>query len=148
MTRTTEKTISGVHVWLVLMKAHRALAEVATGSIANTGMCFSDFAILESLLHKGPLPVNKLAPMVNLTSGSMTTAVDRLQSRGLVRRTNDPGDRRARIVQLTPEGRALTERIFRQHAADMEKVAEVLTPDERETLVRLLKKLGLHAAES
>jgi len=136
----------GIHVWLVLMKAHRALAGVSLGSIANTGMCFSDFAILEALLHKGPLPVNALAPMVNLTSGSMTAAVDRLQHRGLVRRAADPADRRARIVQLTPEGHQLIERVFRQHAADMEKVAEALTPADRETLVRLLKKLGMHAA--
>ena len=146
MARQSSKTMPGIHVWLVLMKAHRALAGVSLGSIANTGMCFSDFAILEALLHKGPLPVNALAPMVNLTSGSMTAAVDRLQHRGLVRRAADPADRRARIVQLTPEGHQLIERVFRQHAADMEKVAEALTPADRETLVRLLKKLGMHAA--
>jgi MarR family 2-MHQ and catechol resistance regulon transcriptional repressor len=136
----------GIHVWLVLMKAYRALAQRSMGSIANTGMCFTDFAILEALLHKGPLPVNTMAPLVNLTSGSMTTAVDRLQSRGLVRRAADPGDRRARIVQLTPEGHQLIEGVFRQHSGDMEEVASVLSPNERETLLRLLKKLGRHAA--
>jgi len=136
----------GIHVWLVLMKAYRALSHLSLGSIANTGMCFTDFAILEALLHKGPLPVNTMAPLVNLTSGSMTTAVDRLQTRGLVRRAADPGDRRARIVQLTPEGHQLIEGVFRQHSADMEEVASVLTANERETLLRLLKKLGRHAA--
>lgn len=136
----------GIHLWLVLMKAYRALAEIAQGSIANTGMCFSDFAILEALLHKGSLPVNALAPLVNLTSGSMTTAIDRLQDRGLVRRASDPADRRARIVHLTADGRRLIERVFARHSADMEAITAVLTPAERETLLRLLRKLGKHAA--
>jgi len=127
------------------MKAHRALERVAKRSIENTGMCYSDFAILEAILHKGPLPVNTVAPMVGLTSGSMTTAVDRLERRGLVTREMDAEDRRARLVRLTPQGRELIEDVFRQHAADIEDVSSVLTASERESLTRLLKKIGLHA---
>jgi len=46
----------------------------------------SDFAVLEALLHKGPLPVNEIGKKVLLTSGSMTVAVDRLEQRRLVER--------------------------------------------------------------
>jgi len=140
------KRASGTHLWLVMMKAYRAMERVAVHSIENTGMCFSDFAILEILLHKGPMPVNTMAPLVNLTSGSMTTAVDRLEGRGLVKREIAPEDRRSRVVSLTAPGRELIERVFAQHAADMEQMADVLTAAERETLTRLLKKIGTHAA--
>ena len=44
-------------------------------------MGLSDFAILEALLHKGPQAVSELGRRIDLTSGSMTTAIDRLETR-------------------------------------------------------------------
>jgi MarR family 2-MHQ and catechol resistance regulon transcriptional repressor len=137
---------SAMHVWLVLYKAARAIERNATASIAGLGLCLSDFAVLELLLHKGPQPVNRLGRKVLLSSGSITAAVDRLEKRDLLRRTVDPEDLRSRIVQLTDAGRKLTAGAFARHAADMEEVMAVLKPREREDLVRLLKKVGLWAA--
>jgi MarR family transcriptional regulator, 2-MHQ and catechol-resistance regulon repressor len=134
--------IPGVHVWLVVAKAARALAAEAARSIAGLGMCASDFGALEVLLHKGPLAVNTLGRKLLLTSGSATTAIDRLEKRGLVERRNDPADRRARIVSLTPAGRRLIRKAFAGHAADMERTVSVLTAAERSALVASLKKLG------
>ncbi len=137
---------SGVHVWLVLMKAQQALQKLALRSIANSSLCFSDFAVLEVLLHKGPLPVNALGTRVSLTSGSATAAVDRLEKKGLVRRAPDAADRRARIVHLTEKGKALISTAFREHEADMEAVTNCLSLAEKANLVALLKKLGKTAA--
>jgi len=74
---------SGVHVFLVLWKAARAVESYAEKSITDLEMCGSDFAVLEALLHKGPLPVNEIGKKILLTSGSITVAVDRLEKRGL-----------------------------------------------------------------
>jgi MarR family 2-MHQ and catechol resistance regulon transcriptional repressor len=137
---------SGVHVWLVLMKAFQALMPHAAESIERTELGDSDFRVLEALLHKGPLPVNTVGPKVWLTPGSISVAVDRLVKKGLVSRRDHPGDRRVRQVELTAKGRALITRGFREHAAAMETVASVLSENERLTLLRLLKKLGKHAA--
>ena len=134
--------IPGVRVWLVLAKAAHVLGAQATHSIGGLGMCISDFGALELLLHKGPQPVNMLGRNLLLTSGSMTAAVDRLEGRGFVVRRDDPADRRARVVYLTPAGRRLIEKAFARHAADMERAASVLTAPERAALVGLLKKLG------
>ena len=68
------------HVWLVMMKAMRALTRYAAAGIEETGLGLSDFGVLEVLLHKGPLPVNTIGPKVDLTPGSISTAVDRLTS--------------------------------------------------------------------
>jgi MarR family transcriptional regulator, 2-MHQ and catechol-resistance regulon repressor len=137
---------SGVHVWLVLLKAFQAVMPHAAQSIGRTKLGDSDFRVLEVLLTKGPLPVNTLGPKVWLTPGSISVAVDRLVKKGLVSRKDHPGDRRVRQVELTAKGRALITRGFREHAAAMETVVGVLSENERLTLLRLLKKLGKHAA--
>ena len=74
------------HVWLVMMKAMRALTRYAAAGIEETGLGLSDFGVLEVLLHKGPLPVNTIGPIVDLTPGSISIAVDRLVAKGLVSR--------------------------------------------------------------
>jgi MarR family 2-MHQ and catechol resistance regulon transcriptional repressor len=138
---------SGVHVFLVLWKAARAVQAYAEKSISELEMCGSDFAVLEALLHKGPLPVNEIGTKVLLTSGSITVAVDRLEAKGFVERRAHGTDRRARIVHLTKAGKKLITRIYADHAADMERLASAsLTRAERKTLIRLLKKLGYEAA--
>jgi len=139
---------SGVHVWLVFMKAFQALIPHAAQSIERTKLGDSDFRVLEVLLHKGPLPVNTIGPKVWLTPGSISVAVDRLVKKGLVSRKDRAGDRRVRQVELTRKGRALITRGFREHAAAMENAVSVLSKNERLALLRLLKKLGKHAAKS
>jgi MarR family 2-MHQ and catechol resistance regulon transcriptional repressor len=137
---------AATRVWLVLWKAYYAIGQNAIRSVSALGLGHSDFAVLEVLLHKGPQPVNVIGRKVLLTSGSITAAVDRLESRKLLRRTADPKDRRSRIVQLTETGRHLIERAFQKHAADMEETMAVLKSGERVELVRLLKKVGMWAA--
>jgi MarR family 2-MHQ and catechol resistance regulon transcriptional repressor len=139
---------SGVHVFLVLWKAARAVGSYAQKSIADLEIGGSDFAVLEALLHKGPLPVNEIGKKVLLTSGSITVAVDRMEQKGFVERRAHGSDRRARIVHLTKEGRKLITRAYAQHAADLEGlVSAAVTAKERATLIRLLKKIGYKAAD-
>jgi MarR family 2-MHQ and catechol resistance regulon transcriptional repressor len=140
---------SGVHVFLVLWKAARAVEAYAQDSISQLEMCGSDFAVLEALVHKGPLPINEIGKKVLLTSGSITVAVDRLEEKALVERRAHGTDRRTKVVHLTKEGRKLITRIYTNHAADMERLASTsLTKKERATLISLLKKIGYEAAGS
>src|ERR1700742_5159905 len=95
------------HVWLVMMKAMRALTRYAAAGIEETGLGLSDSGVLEILLSKGPLPVNTIGPIVDLTPGSISTAVDRLVAKGLVSRIESTQDRRVRIVALSARGKDL-----------------------------------------
>jgi MarR family transcriptional regulator, 2-MHQ and catechol-resistance regulon repressor len=144
MDRGTKKTAKsdGTHVFLVLWKAYRSLLAEATASIQRIHLCDSDFRVLEALLHKGPLPVNIIGQMVELTTGSITTAIDRLESKWLVVRKRHSVDARIRIVELTPKGRQLIEKAFAQHKIDMERAVSNLSRAERGLLVDLLKRLG------
>lgn len=142
---TRKSNSTGVHLWLVLMKAYQALQQRALRSIVDTGLGFSDFAVLETLLHKGPLPVNAIGAKIALTSGSSTAVIDRLENKGLVRRAPDATDRRTRIVHLTTKGKTLIEAAFLKHSTDMGIVTGSLPTSEQETLTYLLKKLGKSA---
>src|SRR5438132_954178 len=126
---------SGTHLWLVLMKAHRTLGRLAARSIESSEVCLTDFAVMEMLLHKGPQPVNEIGRRVELTSGAITTAVDRLESRNLVSREAHPSDRRARIVRLTAAGEEQAARIFAEHKTAMDFVATGLSRTERAMLI-------------
>ena len=127
------------------MKAYGAIQAVSTKSIAESNLCPSDFQILEILLHKGALPVNRIGRKIMLTSGSISTAVDRLEKRKLVRRDSSVDDARVIYVSLTGAGHALIQRIFSRHTQEMEDVFGPLSDEERVLLEGLLKKAGKHA---
>jgi len=139
---------SAPEAWVVLWRACRAVESHAHAHIRSLDLCGSDFAVLEVLVHKGPLPVSAIGRKVLLTSGSITTAIDRLEARGWVVREPDPGDRRARVVRLTPAGRRLVEPAFADHVEVLDHAFAALTERERGRLVALLKKLGHHAADT
>src|ERR1700674_1869997 len=134
------------HVWLVMMKAMRALTRYAAAGIEETGLGLTAFGVLEVLLHKGPLPVNTIGPSGDLTPGSISIAVDRLFAKGLVSRVESGEDRRVRIVALTSRGKDLIAPAFRKHAGQMRKVFSELSSEELRSLEVALKKIGKRAA--
>jgi MarR family transcriptional regulator, 2-MHQ and catechol-resistance regulon repressor len=134
------------HVWLVMMKAMGALTRYAAAGIEETGLGLSDFGVLELLLHKGPMPVNTIGSIVDLTPGSISIAVDRLVAKGLVSRVESAEDRRVRIVALTPRGKDLIVSAFRKHSGQMKRVFSELSPEELRGLEVTLKKVGKRAA--
>ena len=141
------ESITAPRLWLVIFKSYRALSLLAEQSIANTGLCLTDFAALEALLHKGPLTITEIQDKVCLASGSMTAAVDRLEKLGLVVRKSSPSDRRARVVELTAKGKRLAAASFERHAKDLEALMSALSEKEKEQIYGPLKKLGLVAAD-
>src|SRR2546422_9343092 len=134
-TRKQATDASGTHLWLIMMKAHRTLARLATRSIESSEVCLSDFAVMEMLLHKGPQPVNEIGRRIELTSGAITTALGRLESRGLVTREAHPSDRRARIVRLTAQGEKQAATVFAGHKMAMDLAASGLSKTERATRI-------------
>jgi MarR family transcriptional regulator, 2-MHQ and catechol-resistance regulon repressor len=143
MTRSNQETD---HAWLVMMKAMRALTRYAAAGIEETGLGLSDFGVLEVLLNKGPLPVNTIGSIVDLTPGSISIAVDRLFAKGLVTRVESTEDRRVRIIALTPRGKGLIVPAFKKHSAQMKRVLSELSAEELRSLEVALKKLGKRAA--
>jgi MarR family 2-MHQ and catechol resistance regulon transcriptional repressor len=148
METQTQSDVSGIHLWLLLWKAARAVEAHSERSIARFEMGKTDFGVLEALFHKGPLTVKQIGEKVLLTSGSMTAAVDRLEARGLVARHDDTKDRRARIIKLTPAGQQLIEQAFAEHREAMEQAVAGFSDEDRAALLPLLRRLGRTAEKN
>jgi len=138
---------TGAYLRLIFGKANKAIEQVDRKSIAKTGLIVSDFSILEALLHKGPMLINTVGEKVLLTSGSMTAAANRLESKGLVERVRDLLDGRCFYLHLTNTGLELITGAYQRHSENLDKIFECLDVNERTELVRLLKKLGHHALQ-
>ncbi len=142
---TAKRRIDGAQVFATVWQAHRTLLAKGEESVRATGLGDSDFHVLRALFFEGALPVNVIGDKVNLTTGSITSAIDRVEAKSLVMRRPHPTDRRVRLVELTTKGQRLIERANVQHTADMDRAIKCLSKDDRATLVRLLNRLQRHS---
>jgi DNA-binding MarR family transcriptional regulator len=133
----------------VIGRVHRlgALLEAELGSVfAEADLGNGDFDVLATLRRAGEpfrLSPGELSTSAMVTSGAVTKRVDRLVSKGLVERSVSEADGRGRVIQLTPEGRALTDDLVVRHWANEDRLLAALDPEERTQLVGLLRKLLL-----
>jgi MarR family transcriptional regulator, 2-MHQ and catechol-resistance regulon repressor len=144
---TKQETVSAPRLWLVLARAYGSIGAYIEDSVTAQGLGLSDFMVLEVLLHKGPLTISAIGEKVLLASASMTSAIDRLERRELVRRRSCNSDRRIRIVELTDCGKTFIEEIYARHEKDLEAVVGGLSEEERRVMYEGLKKVG-HAAKT
>lgn len=105
-------------------------------------LTISQFGVLEALYHLGPQSQNILGEKILKSNSNMTTVIDNLEKRGLVRRERAANDRRKIIVHLTDSGMELIQRIFPHHVKAIQAQFSVLSEQEKRVLSELLRKLG------
>lgn len=103
---------------------------------------FSLIALLKTLAHRGALRLTDLAGDLDLDASTVSRHVRTLEERGLVARTTDPDDGRATRLALTDEGRERLEAGASRRRALIAELLEDWTPEDRETLRRLLTRLA------
>ena len=138
---------TGSRIRLIFGRANKAIEQLDKRSIAQTGLNTTDFMILEALLHKGAMPISKIADKVLLTSGSMSTAANRLEKRELVQRVRDPADGRSYYLHLTKAGKQIITAAYSSHCKMLERMIEGFNQNELSELASLLKKIGLQAEQ-
>lgn len=132
--------------YVKLLRASRAVLASVEPRLAAAGLTTTQFGVLEALLHKGALSQRELGRKVLTSAGNMTDLIDKLETRGLVKRTRQPNDRRAVRVELTEPGRALIQPLFASHVGDIAAAMAGLDEPELRQLSLLLRKLGTAAA--
>ena len=147
-TATNGEVAQALKLWIVLTRAYQSIGARVDGHVAQHGLTTTEFGILEVLLHKGPLLLGDIQRKILVTSGGITYLVDRLVQKGLVKREECSSDRRARYAVLTPAGDALIRGVFPEHAAMITSAVAGLDAEEQALATRLLRKLGLSAAEA
>ncbi len=145
--RMDRETASSLKLWVVMNRALRSVEKPLRRQVEAHGLSFTEFGVLEVLLHKGPLPIGEIGNRILLTSGSMTYVIDKLEQRGLIDRRACEEDRRIIYAELTEQGRTLIETVFSEHAALIRRLMQELRPAEKETVTNLLKRLGRSVAE-
>ena len=140
--RPSRDSPSLTSVGFLLHLAQRRISEGVAAALEGTGLHPGLLAVLGALDDRGPMNQRRLTEITRVEKSSMVIFVDMLEAEGWVRRVRDPADRRAQIVELTEEGLAK----FRLLGPKMQEVQDrflaPLSPEEREALVALLKKVS------
>jgi MarR family 2-MHQ and catechol resistance regulon transcriptional repressor len=134
---------TALNAFIKLMRAADSLNSRLMPVIEQHGLTFSQFGVLEALYHLGPLCHTELARKILRSGGNLTLVAKNLERNGWVRRVPSPEDKRVRRLALTPKGKSLIERAFRDHVANLVQQMSALTAAEQDELGRLSKKLGI-----
>lgn len=125
---------------VVFRKAQRTLDAQSSAFFQKANLTPTQFSVLEVLYSKGSMRINKLIGSLLATSGNMTVVLKNMERNGWISRCQDAKDKRACLIQLTPEGKALIETILPEHIKRVEALFSVLTETEQKQLITLLKK--------
>jgi MarR family 2-MHQ and catechol resistance regulon transcriptional repressor len=142
-----EGIVRALNAYINLVRASDSVLSKIAVHLESEGVTMGQFAVLEALLHLGPMCQHALAEKLLRSEGNMTLVIDNLQKQGWVKRQRQEKDRRMVEIHLTPKGRTLITRIFPEHAKVIARVMGELTPAEQEDLRRIARKLGRGAEE-
>ncbi|MDT5015643.1 MAG: hypothetical protein QOD39_1803 [Mycobacterium sp.] len=127
----------------VLSRVFSVLRRSDTHRDATTGdLTLAQLSILLTLLEQGPIRMTELAAHERVRTPTTTVAIRRLEKLGLVKRSRDPSDLRAVLVDITPEGQANHQEALAARRAYLGTLLAKLSPDDIETLSRAIGPLG------
>lgn len=138
-----EKENDSLKLFVVLSRAAKVLHEQANAFFQDNGLNPTEFAVLELLYHKGNQPLQKIGNKILLASGSITYVIDKLEKRGMIRRVSCPTDRRVTFAEITETGIEMMDELFPEHEGNLKQLMDVLTSEEKQQAIEILKKLGL-----
>ncbi len=138
----TLEEINALNAFIKLQRAAAAVS-VRVHAVLPEGLTETQFGVLESLHHIGPLCQGELVEKLLTSGGNLTLVVDNLEKLELVARARDPSDRRFVMVKLTAKGQQLISDLFPKVAVRVSKEMGSLSSTELLDLGRLCKKVGL-----
>ena len=138
-------SIEEIHALNAFIKLQRAAESVSTRvhAVLPAGLTITQFGVLESLYHIGPLCQGELAEKLLRSGGNLTLVVDNLEKAGYVLRERDPADRRFVVVKLTDRGTKFITELFPKIVQNVTREMSILSSTELLDLSRLCKKIGL-----
>lgn len=128
---------------IALFKAHKSLIEFVKNDIKETGFDLNEFSVLEVIYHKKKIDVSSIKEKVLVANSSLSYILDKLLKKGLITRSKCQEDKRINYIELSSEGENICEEIFSNHYDKLKKTFNILTKDEKDILVILLKKIGM-----
>lgn len=114
----------------------------------TTGLSFSQINILMRLVHGGSAQVSEIGERMGITNAAASQSIDKLVQMGLIERTEDPTDRRAKRLELAPQGRALIDKGIEARTKWVESITDALTPDQKDSIISALTLLTTAARKT
>jgi DNA-binding MarR family transcriptional regulator len=130
------------HVGFLLRRAHQRHVAIFTACMANAELTPTQFTALLKTVQLGRITQNHLGRLAAMDPATIQGVVQRLLARGLMRRGNDPMDRRTAVLEPTEAGVALIAGAVACARQAHEAALAALSPDERTQVLTLLRKLG------
>ncbi len=124
-----------------LATCYQAFEAFSAAHVRTLGLTSPQFDVLVTLGNTAGMSCRELGERTLITKGTLTGVLDRMETRGLIRRTASERDRRSVFVQLTPTGEALYGKVFPHHVAHLRPAFGELNARELETLEGLLDRL-------
>lgn len=124
------------------MKTTKIIQERVRMKMMNSGLNLTEFSVLEVLYLKGKQTIQQIGNSILISSGSMTYVIDKLESKGLLKRYACPDDRRVFHLLLTEDGMILMRKIMPNHRDFINDIFGTLNDSESKTLVELLGKVN------
>lgn len=109
--------------------------------VKTSGLSMAQFAILMNLRYRHPCGMSDLSERMGITLAAASQLVDKLVQSGLVERSEDPNDRRAKLLALSDKGRVLIETGMEERSRWVDELVAALTPVEHETVAAALNTL-------
>jgi MarR family 2-MHQ and catechol resistance regulon transcriptional repressor len=138
---------AALNAYIKLMRATETLSSRVHETLPE-GLTVTQFAVLETLFHLGPLCQGSLASKLLKSTANLTLVIANLEKASLIKRKRQSDDLRFITISLTPRGRSFIARLFPKIAARIATEFAVLNDTEKAELCRLSKKLGLQPAHS
>ena len=144
----TKSDAIALSTFVKLMRATDAVNQSTHKHLMEVNLTISQFGILEALYHLGPMCQRDIAKKILKSTANITTVIDNLEKRGLVKRKRSKDDRRYINLHLTNTGLKLIERVLPDHFQGIVDRLQLLTTEEQKQLASLCKKLGVTADSS
>jgi MarR family transcriptional regulator, 2-MHQ and catechol-resistance regulon repressor len=140
--RGASEEVLALDTFIKLTRAANAVSARLLRRRAMGDLTPTQFGVLESLYHLGPLSQTEIGAKLLKSGGNITLVIDNLEKRDLARRDRARSDRRLAMVSLTDKGRQLIDSLFPAHAAAIAEELAVLTPEEQRILGQLCRRVG------
>jgi MarR family 2-MHQ and catechol resistance regulon transcriptional repressor len=142
----TRRERDALNAYIALMRASETVSQYLHPDISAADLAPTQLGVLDALFHLGPMCQRDLGRKILRSPGNITTVIDNLERRNLVRRRRAEVDRRYIAIHLTPTGRSLIERFLPTHVRGITEAMGVLSREEQKELADLCRKLGLTVA--
>jgi MarR family 2-MHQ and catechol resistance regulon transcriptional repressor len=138
----TESEVLSLNAYITLLRSCDTISNQIGNLLNKKKLSMSQFGVLESLYYIGPMCQREIGTKILKSTANITTVIDNLEKRSLVKRVRQEDDRRYITVNITEKGKTYLESIIPLHMKEIFKRMEILTEVERKSLYTICKKLG------